>query len=450
MKVAFVSQPWDTLSAPVMSGSIPIWTYEIAKRLQETCEVVIYARRSEGQAPQEVAEGIEFRRVSTAGTRLCNAGGKAAGSIAQQLRFVTFRYLSSRIYALPYFLRVAADLQLQQCNVVHVHNFSQAVPIIRALNPRIKIVLHMHCEWLTQFSEKVMARRLAQCDLVVGCSDYIAQKVKDAFPQFAGRCVRVYNGVDVAQFERTSTDLAPPELAPSELASPELAPKSSTSASKCASDTQTILFVGRLSPEKGLHTLLSAFEHLSHQHCANAYLQIVGPNKPTTAEFIADLSDDPKVQSLALLDPPNYLQQLKAQISDELAERISFVGQVSHLQLHGYYQQAAVLVNPSLSEAFGMSLVEAMASEVPVVATRVGGMVDVVSEDVCGLLVPADDVEALAKALQQLLADEALRHAMGVKGRERAEEMFAWDVIVSNLLGHYQALNCQALIGEQL
>ena len=425
MKVAFVSQPWDTLSAPVVSGSIPIWTYQVAKRLRAECDVVIYARRSEGQRAQDVAEGIEFRRISVLGTKLCNAGCKA---IARANR--KFRYLSSRLYCLPYFVRISADLKEQQCDVVHVHNFSQAVPIIRALNPEIKIVLHLHCEWLTQFNREMIERRLHQCDLVIGCSDYITDNVRAAFPGFAERCVRVYNGVDVAQFEGRGIGARLVADGPHPNPSPE---------SGRGAICRNILFVGRISPEKGLHTLLAAFEKVA-EHFQDVQLQIVGPNKPATAEFIADLSEDPKVQRLALLDPPNYLQRLKEQISDELAERVSFVGQVSHLQLHSYFQRAAVLVNPSLSEAFGMSLVEAMASGVPVVATRVGGMVDVVQDGETGLLVEADDPVALAAALEKLLLDEALGNAMGEKGRSRAESVFAWEVVAANLLGYYRQL----------
>lgn len=406
MKVAFVSQPWDTLRSPVSAGSIPIWTYEVAKRLTADrplkCSVIIYARRSEGQLAQESVDAIEYRRVSVAGSKLCNAGCKAIAQLAPK-----FRYLSSRLYALPYFLRVALDIKQQQCDIVHIHNFSQAVPIIRALNPNLKIVLHMHCEWLTQFDREMIAQRLSQCDLAVGCSDYITDKIKSRFPLFAQKCRRVYNGVDVAQFAAGSS-----------------------------AEASSVLFVGRISPEKGLHTLIAAFERIAARF-PHTQLQIVGPNKPASAEFITDLSEDPKVQELALLDPPNYLQHLRTQISEALATRISFEGEVSHLQLQDYFRQAALLVNPSFSEAFGMSLVEAMASGVPVVATRVGGMVDVVEAQETGLLVLAGDVEALAAAMARLLDDQMLRQTMGAKGRSRAEKTFAWEAIAAELLTHY-------------
>lgn len=411
IKVAIVSQPWDTLRPPVTSGSIPIWTYQVAKVLARSCQVVIYARHSEQQLVSEVVEEIEYRRVSVRGTKVCNGMAKAGAKLYRQ-----FRYLSSRLYYLPYSLLIAADLRRQSCDVVHIHNFSQFVPAIRALNPAIKIVLHMHCEWLSQFDRKTIAPRLEQCDLIVGCSDYITGKIKARFPEFAHKCQRVYNGVDTDQFA-------------SQLDSTE-----QTNPSKL-----TVLFVGRISPEKGLHTLIAAFEKVSVDF-PDAKLYLVGPDKPTSAEFIAELSDDPIVRRLTELDPPHYPHNLRSQLPPGLKSRVVFPGPVSHLELNRYFQAADVLVNPSLSEAFGMSLVEAMACGIPTVATAVGGMVDIVVPGETGLLVPPDQAAALAEAIAQLLSDKALRVRMGEAGRQRAVERFDWRAIAADLCDSYHRL----------
>ena len=414
MKVAIVSQPWDTLRPPVSSGSIPIWTYETAKRLSQSCEVVLYARRNDGELAQEVVDGIEYRRVSIAGNRPCNGLVKALAKAYRR-----FRYLNSRLYYGPYPFRVAADLRRQQCDIVHIHNFSQFVPAIRALNPRIKIVLHMHCEWLSQFDRDAIATRLDQTDLIIGCSDYITNKIKARFPEFAHRCQRVYNGVDVSQFQAS--------------------PPADQQRADQTDDALNLLFVGRISPEKGLHTLLQAFEKIADDF-PTAKLYLIGPDKPTTAEFIADLSDDPLVCQLADLDPPNYPQNLRNQVPPRLKDRIIFTGAISHLALHSHFQKAAVLVNPSLSEAFGMSLIEAMATGTPTVATQVGGMPDIVQPGKTGLLVPPAQPGALADALSTVLADKALRVRMGKVARQRAVETFSWEAIATDLLSHYQSL----------
>ena len=83
-----------------------------------------------------------------------------------------------------------------------------------------------------------------------------------------------------------------------------------------------------------------------------------------------------------------------------------------------------VLVLPSLEEAFGRVVIEAMACAKPVVATRGGGLPEIIRDKETGLLVPVKDPQAIAGAVLQLLADKALARQMGLSGRKRAEEMF--------------------------
>jgi glycosyltransferase involved in cell wall biosynthesis len=116
---------------------------------------------------------------------------------------------------------------------------------------------------------------------------------------------------------------------------------------------------------------------------------------------------------------------------------------VPHEQLVQKYRQADLVVNPSLSESFGMSLIEAMACETPVVATAVGGMKETVVHGQTGLLVPPNDAVALADAMAAVLDDPHRAREMGVAGRARAVERFSWDRIVGDLLGHYDRLHRQ-------
>jgi type III pantothenate kinase len=81
-----------------------------------------------------------------------------------------------------------------------------------------------------------------------------------------------------------------------------------------------------------------------------------------------------------------------------------------------------------------------MASQTPVVATRVGGMVDVVEEGVSGLLVEPDDVGELAAAIRSLLDDPERRRRMGRAARARVEGMFRWSVVVASLRDTYAKL----------
>jgi glycosyltransferase involved in cell wall biosynthesis len=114
-------------------------------------------------------------------------------------------------------------------------------------------------------------------------------------------------------------------------------------------------------------------------------------------------------------------------------------GFVPHDELQRLYDRAAVVVCPSRREGFGVACLEAMAHGRPVVATRVGGLRDLVVDGETGLLVPPRDVEALRAALERLLADPELRRRLGAAGRTRAAERFSWVSATDATLAAYAA-----------
>jgi spore coat protein SA len=93
-------------------------------------------------------------------------------------------------------MEVAQRARQLGCDVVHVMNYSQFVPVIRKLHPRCKISLHMQCEWLNQLDASLIERRLEQTDIIIGCSEYISRKITEKFPRYANRCVSVPNAAD--------------------------------------------------------------------------------------------------------------------------------------------------------------------------------------------------------------------------------------------------------------
>ncbi|HEV2054416.1 MAG TPA: glycosyltransferase family 4 protein [Methylomirabilota bacterium] len=99
-----------------------------------------------------------------------------------------------------------------------------------------------------------------------------------------------------------------------------------------------------------------------------------------------------------------------------------------------------VLVQPSLDEGFGLAALEAMAAGLPVVATRVGGLPEVVEEGSTGLLVASADPSSLATALERLLRNPDLGSAMGAAGRERARAHFSVERMVTSIAEIYASL----------
>lgn len=118
------------------------------------------------------------------------------------------------------------------------------------------------------------------------------------------------------------------------------------------------------------------------------------------------------------------------------------VGFVPPSEVGAYYQRAALVVCPSRREGFGFAAHEAMAYGRPVVATRVGGLADAVEDGVTGLLVPPRDPPALRAALERLLDDPELRRRMGDAGRARAREHFSVGAATRALEALYAGVAC--------
>jgi colanic acid/amylovoran biosynthesis glycosyltransferase len=112
-------------------------------------------------------------------------------------------------------------------------------------------------------------------------------------------------------------------------------------------------------------------------------------------------------------------------------------GFVAHDELLKLYGRAAVVAVPSYREGFGVVCAEAMAHGRPVVASAVGGLLDLVSDGVTGIHVPPGDVPALRAALERLLADRELRRRLGEAGRERVRERFSWSAVTDSTLAAY-------------
>jgi glycosyltransferase involved in cell wall biosynthesis len=114
------------------------------------------------------------------------------------------------------------------------------------------------------------------------------------------------------------------------------------------------------------------------------------------------------------------------------------LGFVPHDRLLGLYERAAVVACPSHREGYGVVCAEAMAYGRPVVASAVGGLLDLVVDGETGLLVPPGDVAALRAALERLLGDADLRRRLGVAGREAARGRLSWPSVTGATVRAYE------------
>jgi L-malate glycosyltransferase len=176
-----------------------------------------------------------------------------------------------------------------------------------------------------------------------------------------------------------------------------------------------ILSIGRLSPDKDQETLIEAFRLVLQDH-PNAELWLVG--------------DGPRRQ---------YLEQRLQQLLPP--RRATLIpGQAD---IRPFLQQADLFVLSSVTEALPNVVLEAMAAGLPVVATNVGGLPELVLPGKTGWLVPPGDPARLAEAMGQLLADGDRRRDFGLAGRERVERNFSFD----RMVGRHEALFDACLAG---
>jgi glycosyltransferase involved in cell wall biosynthesis len=119
-----------------------------------------------------------------------------------------------------------------------------------------------------------------------------------------------------------------------------------------------------------------------------------------------------------------------------IAERIHFMGHVENVAK--VYGETDIVLAPSRREALSLTLLEAASFGLPVIASSVGGISEAVENGVTGILVPSEDISALAAAIEYLLVNVEVRLAMGAKARSRYEELFCCETMTKRTISVYQ------------
>lgn len=130
------------------------------------------------------------------------------------------------------------------------------------------------------------------------------------------------------------------------------------------------------------------------------------------------------------------LERLCAELG--LGGKVRFLGALSPDEVRGHMARCLCYVCPSRNEGFGLAALEAMAAGKAVVATRVGGVPEVIVDGETGVLVEPEDVSAMARAITGLSTDAQARRSFGEAGRRRAQ-LFSWDVVAAGYLNVYKA-----------
>lgn len=187
-----------------------------------------------------------------------------------------------------------------------------------------------------------------------------------------------------------------------------------------------LLFVGRIEPLKGLDTLIEAISLMRERGELEKLpfcLSIIGGDPEGGTEYFD--------QEMA------RLQDLRDKYG--LEELVTFLGKRSQDTLPYYYSAAEAVVVPSQYESFGMVALESMACGTPVVASQVGGLAYLVQDGITGYTVPASEPGALAERLTALLRDDGLRHHLGMRAAEFAQQ-YGWNIIAGQIINLYRGV----------
>ncbi len=238
--------------------------------------------------------------------------------------------------------------------------------------------------WSPWVMQQVVARRLPR---VIVVSHTSGQAVQDAFDLAPERVRVVYNGIDSDCFRPLPNVERQPGL---------------------------ILYVGNSEDRnKGARYLIEAL-HL--------------------------LQDDRRDYQLALVDHKRTRLKLVPRLVGQygLSSRVHFTGHLSTEELVRLYNQATLVVSPSLYEGFGLPAAEAMACETPVIATTGGAFPEGLDHGETGWLVPPGDSQALANAVRLLMEDAGLRERLGTAGRQSILKRFSWRKAAEETLAVYE------------
>ncbi len=231
---------------------------------------------------------------------------------------------------------------------------------------------------------------LKAADRIPACSEALAAEARAAFPEVEDRVVAVPNGVNAESLR--SAARTPDALA-----------------ERLASGRRYVASVATFEAKKGQDVLLAAFAQLAPGR-SDLDLVLAGREGSTLA------ANRGQAERLGI------------------AERVLFLPDLAHEQALGVIRDASVFALPSRYEPFGIVVLEAGTQGVPVVASRVGGVPEILTDAEHGRLVHADDADALARAIGEVLDDPDAAMAMANALQRRVREVFSWRRVAEHYL----------------
>jgi len=236
---------------------------------------------------------------------------------------------------------------------------------------RLPVITTIHAPALYENTFAPLIEKIVSSSDQICCvSNWVLGEMEKHLPTLKSKLRTIYNGLPLPEIAPTPLSFSPPIL----------------------------LLFGRIVKEKGFDTAIHAFSHLLNSH-PNARLIIAGggPLKASLQKLVEEL---------------------------DLSSSVTFTGILSDREVISTFNQASIVIVPSLIESFGLVILEAMQMGRPVIASRVEGIPEVVVDGETGILVPPASPLALCQAIQSLLKNPEKAQEMGIKGKQRAIQHF--------------------------
>lgn len=298
--------------------------------------------------------------------------------------------------------KIAEWLRFHPVNVVHCHYSKDLWAVVPALKMAGKVPLILVKHIGTQKPKRDILHRFLykNVDFIIANSNIICQNILNTHPVTPKQVGMIHLGIDMQRF------------------SPNSALRREVRREFGYTDENLVIgIVGRLQVGKGHLEFLKMAEYLGERYSHLRFLIIGGATYGEEAEAA----------------------QIRMKVQNSpLQNRIRLTG--FRNDIHRLLNALDIFVFPSHAEAFGLVLLEAMATGLPVVSSNCDGVVDIVTNRVEGLLVPPKEVAQLTAAVEELVQSPELRHRLGQKGRQKVKAQFDLEQMVDKIEDLYFTL----------
>lgn len=227
-------------------------------------------------------------------------------------------------------------------------------------------------------------------DHIISCSQFAADISSDIF-NIKKEIKVIYNGIDVEKFKPDRSNV----------------------------DPNRILYFGSIIRKKGVMELAEIFNHLAEMN-ENVKLILIGKDNQD------------------ILENKSTVDMFTSKLKEKHRSRVQYLPEVPYNEIREHLNRAAVVVLPSLAEAFPMTWLETLSLEIPLVSSNIGWANELMIDGETGYCCDPNNHSEYSVKIQELLKDEQLANSMGKQGRTRIQQNFALETIISENIDFYK------------